>query len=87
MNTGDEGITMNTGDKDGLHGTPDDRRFLCISEQAVMLLIYDAELERNNAKLARIYREVAALQHESKIIHKRQAALIDVIQQVKGSTT
>ena len=58
-----------------------------LTEQAVMLLIYDAELERNNAKLARIYREVSALQYEAKVLHRRQAALIDAVAQLKESTT
>jgi hypothetical protein len=54
-----------------------------LTDQAVMLLIYDAELERNYARLGRIERQLEALQVERRIVVECQHALHKMIKVIK----
>jgi hypothetical protein len=54
-----------------------------LTDRAVMLLIYDAELERNYARLGRIERQLEALQAERRIVVERRHALRKMIKSIK----
>lgn len=58
---------------------------ITLGEQAIMLLLYDNELTRNEAKIARLEREAAAIKAEVDILQGRQHALQRMILLTKQS--